>query len=173
MILLGQILGLAAVATFLLSYQQKKRKQILVCNVVARILYIVQYILLSAFEGAVLDIVGTVSLLLAGKKENAFIKKHQTAIFIGINLIIIGAGLALYEDIYSLFAIAGVLLQTGALWLNNEKVIRIVSLIGAPCWFIYNFANMAYGSAIGDLLTAVSIIIAIYRHDIRKSDLDK
>jgi len=55
------ITGLAAVIFYLLGYQQKKRKNIILFNVISRILYIIQYILLSAFEGAVLDIAGIIS----------------------------------------------------------------------------------------------------------------
>ena len=46
-----QIVGILAVATFLLSYQQKNRRAIIILNTVSRILYIVQYILLGAFSG--------------------------------------------------------------------------------------------------------------------------
>ena len=55
---IAQVVGLFAVATFLISYQLKKRKNIIVCNAVSRVLYIIQYIMLGAFEGAILDILG-------------------------------------------------------------------------------------------------------------------
>ena len=38
----------------------------------------------------------------------------------------------------------------GAFWMSDEKKIRYVSLIGTPCWFVYNFMSRAYGSAVGD-----------------------
>ena len=74
--LLPQILGLLAVATFLLSYQQKKRKNIIITNVVSRLLYIFQYLLLGAFSGAVLDVLGMISSLIAERKHSKFIKSH-------------------------------------------------------------------------------------------------
>ena len=63
--------GLAAVACFLLSYQQKKRKGIILLNVTSRALYILQYILLGAFDGAMLDVSGIVASVLAEKKDAA------------------------------------------------------------------------------------------------------
>jgi len=168
MILFAQIIGVFAVITFLLSYQQKKRKNIIVWNSISRVLYILQYIILGAFEGAVLDILGTISSVVAQKKENKRIKKNLFFLVIGINLLILTAGLLLYENIFSLFPIAGVILHTSAFWITDEKIIRKVSFLGSPFWFVYNLANIAYGSALGDVLTMLSIGTAIYRYDIKK-----
>ncbi len=165
--LIPQIIGLLAVATFLLSYQQKKRKNIILFNVISRCLYILQYLLLGAFSGAVLDILGAVASVVAGKKHTPFIKKHQTLVIVLMNALIVCAGLVMVftkEGWLGLFSLAGVLLHTGAFWLNSEKIIRRISLAGSPFWFVYNFMSSAYGSAIGDLLTMGSILLAMYRH---------
>ena len=167
MVLIAHAVGLFAVVTFLLSYQQKKRKNIIVWNTVSRCLYIIQYIMLGAFEGAVLDILGAVSSVAAQRKNNKFIARHTKTVIILINLIIIGAGLLLYENVFSLFPVAGVVLHTSAFWINEEKTIRKVSFSGSPFWLVYNLASRAYGSAIGDILTMVSLGTAIYRYDIR------
>ena len=168
LIVIAQIIGLLAVATFLLSYQQKKRKNIILWNVTSRVLYIIQYLVLGAYEGAVLDILGTVSSVAAQKKDKEIIRKNFKLVIVLIDFIIVAAGLALYENVFSLFPIAGVLLHTSAFWLNDEKIIRRVSFIGSPFWLVYNLSSLAYGSAIGDLLTMVSIGVAIYRYDIKK-----
>ena len=167
MVLLAQIIGVFAVITFLLSYQQKKRKNIIVWNATSRILYILQYLILGAFEGVVLDILGTVSSVAAQKKDSKIIKKNLIFFIIGINLLILTAGLFLYENIFSLFPIVGVILHTSAFWITDEKIIRRVSFIGSPFWLVYNLASLAYGSAIGDILSMISIGTAIYRYDIR------
>lgn len=162
-----QIIGLAAVATFLLSYQQKTRQKIIAFNVVSRCLYILQYLLLGAFSGAILDVLGAISSFVAGKKHTSFVKKHLTLVIVLITALILGAGIAISlinRSYLDLFSLTGVLLHTSAFWLNREKVIRWVSLAGCPFWFIYNFTSQAYGSAVGDLLTMGSIVIAMIRH---------
>lgn len=164
---IANITGVFAVVTFLLSYQFKKRKNIILCNASAKVLYIIQYILLHAYEGAVLDLLGVVSSAVAHRKDNRYIKKYLVACIVVINLIIIGAGIWIYEDVFSIFAIIAVILHTGAFWLNNEKIIRIVSFLGSPFWLVYNLSSLAYGSAIGDVLTMVSIGLAIIRYDIK------
>ena len=70
------VVGITAVIIYLLGYQQKTRKKIIIFNATSRALYILQYLLLSAFEGAVLDIAGIISSVLAEKKDKPMIKKH-------------------------------------------------------------------------------------------------
>ncbi len=173
---IAQVVGIFAVATFLLSYQQKKRKNIILLNATSRVLYIIQYILLGAYAGAVLDVLGTVSSLAAQNKDKGFIKRHTKLTVIIINVIIFASGIAvmiLTHDKFGLFSIAGVLLHTSAFWISDEKIIRRVSFLGSPFWLVYNIASQAYGSAIGDILTMVSIGVAIYRYDIRGAKADK
>ena len=162
-----QIIGLSAVTMFLLSYQQKKRNHIIAFNVISRCLYILQYLLLGAFSGAILDILGAVSSVIAGKKHTGFIRKHTRATMISVNIgiAIVGIGIAVINKSWlDLFSLTGVLLHTSAFWISDEKIIRRVSLMGSPFWFIYNFGSRAYGSAIGDILTMGSIIVAMIRY---------
>lgn len=162
--LIPQAVGILAVALFLISYQQKKRRNIILFNSVSRGLYVLQYILLGAFEGAVLDVLGAISAVIAGKKHTPFFKKHAKWLIVVIDGIILAAGILLYKNIFSLFALAGILLQSTALWINDERRIRLVSLIGSPFWFTYNLASRAYGSAVGDALTMASILVAMVKY---------
>jgi hypothetical protein len=155
------------VAFFLLSYQQKKRSNIILFNIISRCLYILQYLLLGAFSGAVLDILGALSSVIAGRKHTGFVKKHTKAILITITALIVASGLTIAvinKSFLDLFSLTGVLLHTSAFWINSEKTIRRVSLLGSPFWFIYNFLSRAYGSSIGDILTMCSIVIAMIRY---------
>ena len=164
---MAHILGVLAVATFLLSYQFKTRRNIIAVNLISRALYILQYIFLGAFEGAVLDFMGLVLSFFARYKEKEFIKRHFKAIIFAVNIILVAIGMIMYENLFSLFAVAGIIFEITALWLTKEKNIRILSLFAAPCWFVYNFANRAYGSVVGNVLIIFSIVIAMLRLDIK------
>ena len=169
--IIPQIVGLLAVASFLWSYQQKERKRIIALNVTSRILYILQYLLLGAFSGAVLDIMGAISSIIAGKKHLGFIQKHVKLCFFTMNTLIIAAGLIITffsRNLLDLLPIAGVLLHTSAFWISDEGIIRRVSLVGSPFWLVYNFVSKAYFSALGDVLTMVSIITAMVKYRKKK-----
>ena len=163
--------GVLAVILFVSSYQIKKRNGIILCNAISRVLYILQYLLLLAFEGAVLDVLGLVSSVLAQKKDAPFLTRFRLPVFLTVNVAMITAGVLLYRDIFSLFPLVGVLLHTNAFWISNEKRIRLMSFFGSPFWLVYNLRSLAIGSAIGDAMTIVSIGLAILRYDILRGGL--
>ena len=166
MYIAAQIVGIIAVSTFLLSYQLEKRKNIILVNAISSVLYVLQYIMLGAFEGAAIDILSTVSTVAANNKDKKFISRYTKVIVIIMNLAIFTAGMMLYKNIFSLCAIAGAIFQTSAFWITKEKTIRQVSFLGTPFWLIYNLVSGAFGPALGSFLSMVSIGLAIYRYDI-------
>ena len=167
------VVGIAAVIFYFLGYLQKARNRIIVLNITSRVLYILQYILLSAYEGAVLDVAGIISSFLAKKKDIPVIQRHIKFCFVGVNVLIIAMGLLLYQNLFSLLPIVGVLFHTSAFWLRDEKRIRQVSFLGSPFWLIYNFVSGAYGSCIGDILSMISIGIAMLRYDVGMKNQSK
>lgn len=167
---IAQAVGLLAIVVFLLSYQQKERKKIIIWNATSRVLYILQYLLLLSFDGAVLDVLGILASLLAGQKDRGLVGRHKLLFFLLIDAAMIGATVLLWQDIFSLFALVGVLLHTGAFWLSDEKIIRRLSLAGSPFWLVFNFTQKAYPSAVGDALTIGSILIAMLRYDRKKRE---
>ena len=166
MIWIANIVGVCAVILFVLSYQMKTRKGIVATNAVSRALYVAQYLLLGAYEGAVLEVVGILASVLAQHREKY--KKAALWLCLGVNLLIVAVGLLLWNNWFSLLPMLGVLFHTGAFWLTNEKYIRLLSLLGSPCWLAYNLYCLAYGSALGDAFTICSILIALLRFQERK-----
>ena len=167
MLIASQIVGFAAVALYLLSYQLKKRRQIVWATCISNALYVLQYLMLGAFSGAVMDITSTVSSFLAAKKKDPPFKKYERPMTV-INLLVIAAvGLVsagLQRDRVELIPLAGALFQTGGLWCDDEQTIRKLGLCGAPFWLVYNYISQAYGAALGSAISIVSIIVAMQRY---------
>ena len=174
-LIISQIIGLGAVALFLLSYQLKKRKQIVWVVCASNALYVLQYVLLGAFTGAIMDALSTVGSFLAGKKHTQPYVKY-TKLIAAANLIVIAAaGLIIaimQRDPIELLPIAGALLQTGGLWCEDEQAIRKFALCGAPFWLVYNYISQAYGAALGSVLAIVSLITAMMRYRKKKDETD-
>jgi hypothetical protein len=82
------------------------------------------------------------------------------------------AGILTYKSYVDLFSLSGVIIHSWALFLKDEKKIRMLSLAGSPCWLVYNISNLAVGSAIGDTLSICSIVIAMFRYDIPRKRRD-
>ena len=158
------IAGLSAVALYLLCFQLKSSKKIIACRLASSVLYVLQYLLLFAFVGAAMDAAAVVTNSIAYKKDSEIVQKFKIPILILTNLGIITVGLLLYQNIFSLLPIAGVLFESASNWMKNEKRLRIVSLFAVPCWLVYNVISKAYGSVIGSVLAFISIITALIRY---------
>ena len=166
---LATLFGIGAVVLFVLSYQIKSRKGLIAANAASRVLYVIQYLLLGAFEGALLDVSGFFVSVLCHQRDRAFIKKYLIFSVILSDLLIVGVGMLTYQNLYSLLPILGVIFETLALWLRRERHIRFTSLAAAPFWLAYNLYSAAYGSAIGNVIAVISISVAILRYDVFKT----
>jgi len=166
LLIVSQIIGVAAVGLYLLSFQLKKRVQIVWVTCLSYLFYVVQYLMLGAFSGAVLDILSAASSYCAGQKNAPRFRRYAKAAAWLIMGAIVAAGLLLAyfrRDWVELLPIAGAGLQAGGLWFNKEQTIRRFGLAGAPFWLVYNFISQAYGAAVGAALTIVSTVIALIR----------
>ena len=167
LLIISQIIGVAAVALYLLSFQLKKRRQIVWCTCISNALYVLQYILLGAFSGAVMDFLSTASSFFAGKKNAPSFSRYAKLIAAVSCCLIVAAGIFLaviQRAPVELLPIAGALFQTGGLWFEDEQTIRKFGLASAPFWLIYNFISQAYGAALGSVLAICSSIIALARY---------
>ncbi|MBR6780782.1 MAG: YgjV family protein [Clostridia bacterium] len=171
LLIVSQIVGFAAVGLYLLSFQLKKRRQIVWVTCISNALYVLQYVLLGAFSGAVMDSMSTVFSFLAAKKNDAPFKKY-TRLLVTLSIVsitVVGLLSAFAQrDPIELIPIAGALFQTGGLWCENEQTIRRFGLCSAPFWLVYNFISKAYGPALGSVFAIISIIVAMVRY--RKKD---
>lgn len=170
-LIISQIIGLCAVALYLLSYQLKKRGQIVWVTCISNALYVTQYILLGAFSGAVMDFMSTVSSFFAAKKNDMPFVRHKRPLAV-VNIIAITAvGLLsafIQRDAVQLLAVMGALLQTGGLWCENEQTIRKFGLLSAPFWLCYNYISQAYGAALGSVIAIASVVISLLRYREKK-----
>lgn len=166
MYVLAQIVGIFAMLTLILGYQQKTRKRIILLNALSTLLYITEYILLGAFDGMAIEVVTVFVTLAANRKDRGFVAKNTLLVAIFMELLLAASGISAYQNYFSICLILGAVLQTSSFWLTKEKLIRIVSFISTPFWLVYNLAAEAYGPAVGSAFVMVSIGIAIWRYDI-------
>ena len=166
--ILAQIIGALAAATFIASFQLKSRAWILIFGGVARVLFTVQYILLGAYVGAALDVLGIFAVLIAGRKNHPAIKKWLLPLITLVHVAILAITVIFYQNWTDIFVLMGMTLHTAALWFSKEKLIRRLSLCGTPCWLLYNIFNKAYFPALSDTFSGISIIVAMCRFDFGK-----
>ncbi len=164
--MLAQIMGLIASIIMIISIQVKDKKKIfLILNILAKILYGINFILLSAYSGTLTQCIGLIITIIVYiyTKKNLDIPKWLILVFIAITLL---GGLFTYNNMYSLMAIICGITYTLIVVSKNMKIIRKLNLVQSLLWTLYDFIISAYTASISSIFVFISTLIAIFRYDI-------
>lgn len=166
--ILVRVLGIAGLITGVIPFQFKKHKHIVLCKMLSTFCFATQYFLLGAYTGAWMDLISSFRNFLF----YWFVKKKFSTlpviIVFSIFLIIITA--TTWSGWFSLLPLIAKLLSTVSYGMKKERLLRLITLPSCILWVIYNCIVGSYEAALGDALTFVSIMVAIYKFDIRKED---
>lgn len=167
--IIAQIIGISAIITFAISPQQETKKKVLIFQLFSSILYALQYLILGALSAVATSIIGAVNnwVFYMYAKKN---KEIPIAILYIYSIIILISGILTFNNIFSVFPIILSILYTYGVWQSNLKIYRIIAIVGALAWIIYNWTVGAYANAIGNGFQCVSAIIAVIRLDIMKNN---
>lgn len=160
----AQIVGTAGIVFSLLSFQFSKRKYIMLFQMLASLLFSLQLFMVGAITGGCLDLISFIRTLIFSNNTKRW-AKSKIWLF-GFILLMIVTGIFTWNDGWSILPIIGSILSTIALWMTNEKHIRLISLAVGPCWLVYNLVTGAYTGALNEVFAMISIVIGLIRHDI-------
>lgn len=161
-----QAIGFLGLLVNILAFQFKKHNHIVYGKMTSELLFSIQYIFLGAWTAAVLDFISVIRNLLFCK----LVKKNisTTPVIVVFGLFVIGTGIFTFDGLGSLLPIAAKLLTTVSYGMKNERLLRLITLPSCIMWAIYNLAVGSVAGAIADSLTLGSLLIAIYKFDIKK-----
>lgn len=163
---IGQIIGFVAMAIIVASYQQKSHKNILTFQMVSGLLFTVHYIMLGAYTGAVMNLLGAVRSLVYSNRGKKWSSSILWPICFSIAFLI--SGILTWDNVFSVFPLIAMLMSSVVLWIEQPKINRILSLPTSSCWLIYNIKTLSYPGIITEIFVLSSIIIGIIRLDIKK-----
>ncbi|MCI8965108.1 MAG: YgjV family protein [Clostridia bacterium] len=168
-VIIAQIAGIFAMLVFAIVPQQKSKKRSLIMQIISDIFYGIQYLLLNAFSAVASNVIGAVNkyIFYVFAKKNKNVPIIILFIYIAITIV---SGILTFTNILSVFPIFLSILYTYGAWQSNLKIYRIISVVGAALWIIYNFSVGAYIGAIGNVIQLISAIIAVIRLDIIKKE---
>lgn len=157
---LAQIIGVFAIALWVISIQNKKREKILLFQFWANGLYMVEYALLGAISASSMNLVSTLRCLVfyKGEKEKSFVGLMLFCI------IVIILGIFTYDGILSIIPVVITLFYTISSWFKNPFWNRITVLVAAIIWIYYNFSVGAYITVVGNVFEIISGIISLVRY---------
>jgi len=161
-----QFVGFIALIFALLVFQAKKRDGMLKLHILASGFFAIHYFLLGAYSGSAINtmnILRNYSFSKFKKKKNSWL---LPAIFIVLFIII---GIVSWQGWISLLPILSAVGGTIAFWQSKPKIIRILSFIILPMWFIYDALSGSYPGMIAEFIIFTSDIVGLCRYDIFKN----
>ena len=179
--IVGQIIGIFAMACNILSYQQKKQSHLIVCQLLGGALFSISFFMLGATIGGLLNLVAAIRAILF-----LFPSKLHTSHplwllgFVGLyfafyvlTFTVFGTQVTPIALLIELLPVIGMTaLSVGFMYADSGKVRRF-GLISSPAWLIYNVYYVSVGAVVCEVISIVSIVVGMCRHDREHADREE
>ena len=174
--LIAQVIGLAAMACNISSYQRKSRMGVIGFQLWGSVLFALNFYLLGATVGAMMNVLSAVRAVVFLNREK--FRANHPAWLVGF----VAAFLASYVLTFTAFGkdatfknllveflpVIGMTATTISFRYTDAKTIRRFGLVSSPSWLIYNLFAGSLGAIACEVLSLGSILLGIWRMD-RKS----
>ena len=163
MYILGQVLGFIAVILGFISFQMKTHKKLMIMQTALSVTILLHYLFIGGISGCVLNLVCTArNITYSTENKN----KYLTIVFaVAMGIL----GVVSWQGWYSLFVIAGLVINTLCLALKNPQSNRKSILVTSPLIIVYDVIVKSYGGIILESVVIISSVIGLIRY--RKENL--
>lgn len=159
-----QAIGFIGVLCFIISFQFRSTKALLICQITGSSIFCLQFILLGAYIGAINLIVGILRNFLVINRDRLPWARSWLVCFglIGICFASMAIFWNGYLSILPFLALAG---SSIGYWTKNARNIRLSNLTCAsPSWLVYDLLVGSWGGAANEIVTIMSALVSIYRY---------
>ena len=159
-----QLIGCFGILASMISFQCKKHRSILFFRTLNEAIFALQYILLGAYTGAAMNVVGCVrnSVFSSQVQKN----KKTTASTVLFCVLFVLSGIFMWQGPKSILIIVAKTLSTVAYGNKNPTVVRAITFLTCSSWLVYNCCVGSVAGVLCEAFTLVSIIIGIVRLDL-------
>ena len=171
--IIAQAIGIVAMLFNILSYQSKQQKWIIALQLCGGALFAVNFLLLGATVGGILNILAAVRAIVFLFKEK--LKADRLPWLFGfvflyiavyvLNFTVLGKEPTPRNLIIEILPVIDMTALNIGFRLKNASDIRRCGLVSSPSWLIYNIASGSWGAIACEVMTLISIIIGMLRHD--------
>ena len=171
--------GIGVVAMFfnILSYQCKKQKTIIVLQLLGSALFAVNFLLLGALVGGILNMICVVRAVVYLYKDKLkadrwpwlalFIATYLTSYI--LNFTVFGKAPTAWNLLVEMIPVIGTTAINVGFMLKDAASVRKCALVGSPCWLTYNLIVFSLGAILCEVFTLCSVGIGMLRLDKKKA----
>ncbi|MBQ2809375.1 MAG: YgjV family protein [Clostridia bacterium] len=179
--ILAQAFGIVGMIFNIIVFQQRKQKNVLIFQFLAALTFALNYLLLGAMVGGLLNIVGALRALVFFFEEKthareipwlvAFIVMFSASY--PLTFLVFDTPVSTKSLIIEVLPVIAMIVATISLRLGKARAVRAFGLISSPLWLIYNCFSGSIGAVASEILNLISIIVGIVRLDIKKENREK
>lgn len=158
-----QSLAIIALIIWGSSYHFKKRKSILIIQLISFIFWVSHFILLGAYTGAALSAIAALRLGFFSFKKKGNWTSSPFVLFGFIGLVTVFT-IFTFSAYWVIFALIGSIFAIIASWQYSQNKIRILFLPSHASWIIYDLFAGSYGGAISEAVLGVSALVSFLRN---------
>jgi len=164
---MAQICGAIGIGIAITSMLYKTKEKIIMSQIIANTLITIQYFLLNAISGGVLNVINTIRSVIfyCYKKKD---KKPSLTFLIIFIVVTIIFGVISWQNIWSIMPIMCAIIYTYGLWQDNLKIMRICSAVVTFTLAIYSFIVMAYVGGLGLVGEGIASVAALVKYRSKK-----
>ena len=166
-LLISQIFGTIGIVISLTIYAGKSRKSIICCKFISDAVWFVNYSLLGAYTGALLNVIAMARETVFYHREKKKWAASRAWLYIFIACVLISPTLDLINNggftIVPLFPAIGSSFAVISFYSKNTKSMRLWGFFAQMLWLIYGFLLFNPTGIISCLLTIASIVIGFFR----------
>lgn len=175
--IIAQIVGIGAMFFSIFSFQMKTQRQVVIVQAIATALWSLHFALLGVIMAVILNVIGIIRSIIFSFRNKYDWAKHKIWIAVFV-LLFISAYILNFlvfiknpkpiNFLIEALPTFGMIATTFAFHMEKAFNVRILSLISSPLWLAYNIINFSIGGMITESVSIVSIIVGIFRHDLKK-----
>lgn len=166
--ILAQVFGLIGLVIIVSSFQCKKNKFFFLFQGIGSFMFFLNFILISAYAGALFNLVNLIRGLLFSKEDKKLwklilVELSYTACFIFSLTLIRGEGIMAFVS--ALLPYVALVAMSVLMWKGNGTHIRIFQVtLMSPAWIVHNIFNFSIGGILCESFNMLSTIISFVRY---------
>ena len=171
--IIGQAIGIVAMAFNILSFQGKKARSVMLTQLCGASLFAISYFMIGAAGAGLLNLIAVLRAAVYSNKERFCADSNVwlivfTVLYIASYVLaftVFGKSFTLVNALVEVLPVIALTITTFGFKLQNAKIIRRFGIVNSVCWLIYNIVNIAIGGIICEVLSLGSIAVGMVRHD--------
>lgn len=165
--IIAQIFGILGIIFSVLSMQMKTKRNIMLMLMTLNLSSALNFLFLNSISASLVCFFAILETLInyLFDSKNKKVPIYIIVFYIIVNLLL---GFSSYKMILDIIPIACAIIYCLTVCVKRESNIRKLMFSNQSLWLIYDIIVKAYMFSISNVLTLISIIIAMYRYDYKK-----